>query len=202
LKYTKTCITLKHLFFLVCLGSALSTAAQHDSLTAAFFAQLRPGLMSSQTLVSRDIRIDCWFRKEPSLQSGDAVTQLKENARSRTDIDTFFLFLPGEKDSVLDLLCAQDGSRWDHAPIADSLPPATVNNRQFNGYFDLPVLLPPGSGPATLYVSRPVFFRQQRFALFAFSSISGPRNAFGAIIIFEKRNGKWISVADILHWVS
>ena len=193
---------MKLLFFLFCLGSALSAAAQDDSLTAAFFAQLRPSLIGNPTLVSRDIRIDCWFRKEPSLQSGDAVTQLKENARSRTDIDTLFLFLPGEKDSVLDLLCAQNGSRWDHAPIVDSLPPPTVNNRQFNGYFDLPVLQPPGSGPATLYVSRPVFFRQQQFALFAFWSISGPRNAFGAVSIFEKRNGKWISVADIVHWVS
>jgi hypothetical protein len=193
---------LKSLFFLICLGTALSVSAQHDSLTAAFFAQLRPGLISSPTLVSKDIRIDCWFRKEPFLQSGDAVTQLKDSARSRTAIDTLFLFLPGEKDSVLDLLCAQDGSKWVLAPLTDSLPQPAVNNRQFNGYFDLPVLQSPGSGPATLYVSRPVFFRKQRFAIFAFSSISGPRNAFGAIIIFEKRNGKWISVADIVHWVS
>jgi hypothetical protein len=184
------------------LGFYSSASAQSDSLAADFFAQLRPRLVNDPTLVSKRISIDCSILEDPMMKTGDAIIELKANARSREDIDTLFLFLPGEKDSVLRMLCAQNGTSWDNAPIADSLPQPNVNNRQFNGYFDLPVLQPPGSGPATLYISKPVFFRQQQFVLFAFSSFSGPRNAYGTISIYEKRNGKWILIADLTHWVS
>jgi hypothetical protein len=184
------------------LGFYSFASAQSDSLAADFFAQLRPRLVNDPTLVSKRISIDCSILEDPMMKTGDAIIELKANARSREDIDTLFLFLPGEKDSVLRMLCAQNGTSWDNAPIADSLPQPNVNNRQFNGYFDLPVLQPPGSGPATLYVSKPVFFRQQQFVLFAFSSFSGPRNAYGTISIYENRNGKWILIADLTHWMS
>ncbi|MGB4770500.1 MAG: hypothetical protein WBP58_03530 [Chitinophagaceae bacterium] len=193
---------MKHIFFLFWLGLSSPASAQPDSLTADFFAQLRPRLVNDPTLISKRISIDCSILEDPIMKPGDAIIERKANARSREDIDTLFLFLPGEKDIVLRKLCAQNGTSWDNAPIADSLPQPNANNRQSNGYFELPVLQPSGSGPATLYVSKPVFFRQQQFALFAFSSFSGARNAYGAISIYENRNGKWIRIADLTHWVS
>lgn len=50
--------------------------------------------------------------------------------------------------------------------------------------------------------SRPLFSKNHKYAIIAFTNHKWIPNASGFIAVYENKNGKWVRIAEINHWIS